>query len=164
MLIRTALAEDAAAIASLLDAAFGRAAERGLVVDLRAAGAVVAETVAQNRDGCILGHALMSWLLAPAGWLVLVLAPVAPGHQRRGIGGAVVRACLQAGRGAGGRAAVVVGDPRYYARFGFSLAGAARLENPYPPEYTSLLCLAGAPLTAAEAVAGMVFPAAFAGL
>ena len=57
------------------------------------------------------------------------MAPLAvgPDHQRRGIGGRLVRAGLQACRQTEHGLAFVLGDPDYYHRFGFILAEARSL-------------------------------------
>jgi putative acetyltransferase len=52
---------------------------------------------------------------------------VSPAWQGRGIGSALVRAGLDASRGAGQCVVVVLGDPRYYGRFGFEPAAARGL-------------------------------------
>lgn len=52
---------------------------------------------------------------------IMGLAPmaVAPEHQRKGIGSALVRAGLEQCKQLGVGAVVVVGHPEYYLRFGF---------------------------------------------
>ncbi|MFD3190466.1 GNAT family N-acetyltransferase [Sedimentitalea sp. HM32M-2] len=64
-----------------------------------------------------------------AGALLGPLA-VAPVHQRQGIGSALVRAGFGHLEKAGVRQVFVLGDPSYYARFGFSRE--ARVTAPYP--------------------------------
>ena len=63
----------------------------------------------------------------------LGLAPVAvlPSHQSRGIGGALIRAGIEACRNIGADFVVVLGEPRYYSRFGFQPAGPFGLANEY---------------------------------
>jgi len=56
---------------------------------------------------------------------------VLPRFQRRGIGTALVRRGLDICRECGWPIVLVVGDPRYYSRFGFSAAPAGRLRNPF---------------------------------
>jgi putative acetyltransferase len=53
---------------------------------------------------------------------IMGLAPmaVAPEHQRKGIGSALVRAGLEQCKQLGFGAVVVLGHPAYYPRFGFS--------------------------------------------
>jgi putative acetyltransferase len=71
----------------------------------------------------VVGHILLSpvTLAATPHPLVMGLAPMAvrPGHQRSGVGSALVRAGLDACRAAGAAGVVVVGHPTYYPRFGF---------------------------------------------
>src|SRR5262249_61038237 len=54
--------------------------------------------------------------------LGLAALAVAVGCRRRGVGGALVRAALDAGRRAGFGFVVVLGEPAYYERFGFTAA------------------------------------------
>jgi len=63
------------------------------------------------------------WGLAPAA--------VLPAHQGRGIGSALIRRGLEQCRSAGYGAVVVLGEPRYYSRFGFSRAAGRGLSNEY---------------------------------
>jgi len=78
------------------------------------------------------------WIREPTGVLTsaVALAPMAvlPGHQRRGIGGRLVRHGLELLRGLGEKIAIVVGHPDYYPRFGFSTEKAHSLESPFSAE------------------------------
>jgi putative acetyltransferase len=56
---------------------------------------------------------------------------VIPACQRTGIGSMLVGRGLQECKRAGYRAAIVVGHPSYYPRFGFSSALVANLNNPF---------------------------------
>ena len=62
---------------------------------------------------------------------VMLLGPlaVAPDRQRRGLGAALVRAGLARLETAGFDAALVLGDPAYYGRFGFE---PATVRPPFP--------------------------------
>jgi putative acetyltransferase len=160
MRLRPARPEDEALIAALLDAAFGGPDEARLVERLRATGEAIAELVAEE-CGEIVGEAMVSRMARPEGWLALAPVAVAPERQRRGIGTELVRAMVSAARAGGWEAVVVVGDPDYYGRFGFSVAAAQGLSSPYPLDVTGLLLLgAAAPGKGTE----LVYPAAFAGL
>ncbi len=61
------------------------------------------------------------------------LAPmaVAPEHQRKGIGSALVRAGLEQCKQLGFAAVVVLGHPEYYPRFGFSPSSRFGINSEY---------------------------------
>ncbi|AEF40582.1 GNAT family N-acetyltransferase [Hoyosella subflava] len=106
-------------------AAFDTAEEADLVDALRADPAWIdgLSIVSTDRDGMIVGHALMTRCHVndvPA----LCLAPCAvrPEYQRFGAGTAAIRAVLAAARQMGERCVIVLGHPTYYPRFGFSRA------------------------------------------
>jgi putative acetyltransferase len=114
---------DEAAIFAVNEAAFGRPDEAELVDALRREGASIVSLVAEIDDE-IVGHILFTEVtLEPPRAVgdVIGLAPMAvrPGLQRGGIGSLLVedglRRCGKLGYGA----AVVLGHPRYYPRFGF---------------------------------------------
>jgi predicted N-acetyltransferase YhbS len=71
----------------------------------------------------------------------LLLGPVAVAEDRRslGLGGAMVRRAIQAARKLGYGAIVLVGDPEYYSRFGFSGEKTGALWMPGPFERHRLL-------------------------
>jgi putative acetyltransferase len=92
-------------------------------------------------DGEIVGHILFSevTLDPPRSVVDMVgLAPVAvlPGHQGAGIGGALIVEGLARCGKLGYGAAVLLGHPSYYPRFGFLPAHrfGLRCEFPSPPE------------------------------
>ncbi|WP_254803014.1 GNAT family N-acetyltransferase [Kitasatospora sp. SUK 42] len=101
--------------------------------------------VAVDDAGLVIGHALLSRLRVGDGE-ALALAPVAvaPEWQRQGVGELVVRAALSAAEEAGERLVVVLGDPEYYARFGFAPAGRHEVTGPFevPEAYFQALPLA----------------------
>ena len=121
-----ARAEHAQQITAVTLAAFERQfgsgkGEAALISALRADGDVVVELVAlEERE--VVGHVLFSRMRATPERAVAALAPVCArvDRQRIGICTALVRAGLQACRTRGIQAVLVLGDPNYYARFGFS--------------------------------------------
>ena len=136
--IRPYRAEDAAAVRRVHLRAFGgREDEARLVELLHAAGAAPVSLVAEDPDGRIVGHALFSPVrLEGRGTDVpklVGLAPVAvlPEYGGWGIGSRLVREGLETSREAGHVAAVVLGEPGYYSRFGFERAGEKGLGNEY---------------------------------
>jgi putative acetyltransferase len=119
-----ALAADLPAIRRAVRAAFGHDLEARLVERLEREGRARVSLVARAASD-VVGHAMLSRadLVARGGsWPALALAPVAvvPGWQRRGIGSALVRACLAL---AGPSLPIfVIGAPAFYDRFGFEQA------------------------------------------
>jgi putative acetyltransferase len=135
MVVREESVLDTAAIRLLHRAAFGGDAEGRLVDRLRGDGKVVASLVAEE-DKRVVGHILFSDIRieTPRGILLgAALAPlgVLPDWQRRGIGSVLVREGLDLSRERHRVAAIVVGEPSYYSRFGFSSALAKNLRSKY---------------------------------
>ena len=99
---------------------------------LREAGRLAVSVVAES-DGVIVGHAALSPVTVAGGNGGAGLAPVAvvEAFRRRGVGAELVRAALAAGRGAGFGWVVVLGEPEYYARFGFRPASEFGLNDEY---------------------------------
>jgi putative acetyltransferase len=111
---------------ALQRAAFGRSAEADLVDALRAAAHPRLSLVAE-RAGEVVGHVFFSPVSiagAAAAPPCAGLAPLGvwPDAQGGGVGSALVRAGLARCPALGWRAVFLLGDPRYYARFGFELA------------------------------------------
>jgi putative acetyltransferase len=105
-------------VSAVHTAAFGRPTEA-----LRQAAGFYLGLVATDGDQ-IVGHILFTPVPLRgdrSSDLVLALAPMAvrPAWQRRGIGGALVRAGLQACRDARHDVVLVVGHPAFYPHFGF---------------------------------------------
>lgn len=103
-----------------------------LVADLLGQPSGVTSLVARS-ESVIVGH-VMGTMCRVAGCCaaVALLGPlaVAPAVQGRGIGGTLVRETLWDLTARGAALALVLGDPRYYARFGFVLE--VGIIPPYP--------------------------------
>jgi putative acetyltransferase len=135
-MIATERPEHRAMVRRVVEAAFGRSDEADLIDRIRAERAVLLSLVARRGDD-IVGHILFSrmWIDTADGEVPAVaLAPLAvlPAHQRGGIGGSLIRQGLDALRESGESLVVVLGDPNYYSRFGFSIDGARLLGSPFP--------------------------------
>jgi putative acetyltransferase len=126
MRIRPESEADRAAIRAVNTAAFETSVEADIVEALHAKGVRLVSLVAEL-DGATVGHILFSPVsLAEHPQLrVVALGPMAvvPHHQRNGIGSALVREGLKRCRQLGYQAAIVIGHPEYYPRFGFVPAG-----------------------------------------
>jgi putative acetyltransferase len=63
---------------------------------------------------------------------LVILGPVAvlSDHQRRGIGSKLIRRSLEEAQGRGEPAVILLGDPRFYRRFGFVAGSTFGLRNP----------------------------------
>jgi putative acetyltransferase len=161
-MIRHARTADHAAIAELLEAAFGQPDEARLVERLRAAGDVMFELISETDSG-VAGHILFSRLWADSQHLYAALAPLAvrPVLQRTGVGSALTRASLEQAREFGAHGVIVLGHPAYYPRFGFSAETAAQVRSIYAggPGFMALALEPGA----FDAPVRVTYPDAFSG-
>jgi putative acetyltransferase len=121
-------------------AAFPTAAEADLVERLRRDGDAAIALVARA-DTDLVGHIILSPMAAPLRALGLGPVAVAPEHQGRGVGSALIGAALASARTSGWEAVFVLGDPAYYTRFGFSVSAAEGFTSPYAGPYFMVLAL-----------------------
>lgn len=136
MIIRRELPADAAAVHEVVAAAFGgpQTAEAPLVDALRADPAWIPRlSLVAELGGDVVGHVLCTRGLAgdlPA----LGLAPlsVRPDVQRSGVGKALMHAVLAAADALDEPFVALLGDPDYYARFGFVPAADLGVLGPDP--------------------------------
>lgn len=158
--IRPATLRDREAIRKVEEHAFGQRAEAGLVDALAAAGDIVVELIAED-EGQVVGHILFSRISVKGGvgeFAAVALAPLAvePSFHGTGIGGALVRGGHARLREAGEALSVVLGDPAYYGRFGYTRARAAGFESAYQCDALQALAWGRAPETGR-----LVYPSAF---
>src|SRR5690606_18603384 len=115
------------AIHTLVAAAFdghphSDGSEPAIVDRLRADGDLTISLVAED-GGEIVGHIAFSPVTISdgnEGWFGLGPVAVAPQRQREGIGAALIEHGLALLRERGSAGCVVLGDPAYYGRFGFT--------------------------------------------
>lgn len=143
MLIRGEQERDRDAVRALNLAAFETPAEANLVDALREQARLLICLVAEEAGG-VVGHILFSpvSLAGHPERRIMGLAPMAvvPGHQRMGIGSALVRAGLERCRDLGFGAVVVLGHPSYYPRLGFQPAARFGIDCEYEaPEEAFML-------------------------
>ncbi len=130
--IRDASAADRGAVRALYADAFPDEDLSALVLALMDDPGTALSLVAEA-GGVTIGHiAFSTCRIGPEGRPVALLGPlaVAPARQRRGVGSALVREGLGRLRGRPHHAVFVLGDPTYYARFGF--APQDHVAAPYP--------------------------------
>jgi len=151
MIIRSEIAADIPSIRQLTDAAFRdvvfSSQTEGAIVDaLRLAGVLALSLVAEQ-NGVIVGHVAFSPVLIDGddiGWFGLGPVSVSPPMQRRGAGSALINEGLQLLRDRGASGAVVLGDPDYYRRFGFTSDHQLSFAD-VPSAYFQSIVLAGTP-------------------
>lgn len=145
-ILRPERADDGAAIRKVIVDAFAIAAhrdgtEQDIVERLRAANALTVSLVAED-DGRIVGHVAFSPVgieRAHGDWYGLGPASVAPGRQRQGIGDALIREGLRRLTERGAAGCVVLGEPAYYGRFGFTHDPALSYADVPPPFFQRLV-------------------------
>lgn len=155
---------DRATIRAIEEAAFGQRDEADLVEALVANGDDALELVAAL-DGVLVGHLLFSTLLVETphrGFSAVALAPLAvhPQHQGKGVGKALIEEAHRRLRAAGEGLSVVLGDPAYYGRFGYTHERAAGFESDY--QGAALQALAWS--REAPSAGRLVYAPAFSGL
>lgn len=130
--IRKESAEDISGIRTVVHAAFGRPGEADLVDGLRRSGALTFSAVAAIGSR-IVGHVAFSPVTIDGRHSALALAPVAvaPDLQRQGIGSALIRWSLEQCRLLRHRVVIVLGEPGYYRRFGFTSASDFAIKCPF---------------------------------
>lgn len=123
-------------VRDVVEAAFGRALEAGILDGVRGTPDWFADgsLVAADGDGRVIGHVLLSrgMLAASDGTVTEIglIGPVAvwPELQRRGVGDGLMRAAISAATARHLPVICLVGHPSYYPRFGFQPARALGIE------------------------------------
>lgn len=129
--------DDEYEVEALLDLAFAPGRELLSSYQLRASVPAVAELCRIARDDFdALVGAIRYWpvRVGEDGTPALLLGPIAvhPIRQGEGIGAALITDTLDRAAELGWRAAILVGDEPYYARFGFTRQAAEGLAFPKP--------------------------------
>ncbi|MGL5076763.1 MAG: GNAT family N-acetyltransferase [Waterburya sp.] len=141
IIIRQEIASDIADIKALTARAFLNAphtshTEQFIVDALRNSGNLTVSLVAEV-DGQIVGHVAISPVSITdesQRWYGLGPISVAPEYQGIGIGSQLIRQALATLSELGASGCVLVGEPKYYSRFGFKAEPNLVLPN-VPPEY-----------------------------
>ena len=141
LLIRYELPEDIGRthdiiISAFLDAPHANGNEQLIVNTLRDSGALTLSLVAQYNDELV-GHAAISPVTISdesCKWYGLGPLSVIPEWQRQGCGTRLTQRALEELQKYGAQGCVVLGNPRYYSRFGFQQIDELTLSN-VPAEY-----------------------------
>jgi putative acetyltransferase len=160
--LRPEAADDAIAIRALLEDAFGGNAEAALVERLRATDEMVLGLVAVAPPDVVVGFIAFVRLqieMVDGSRAGIALAPLAVGkaHQRCGIGSALVREGIARLVAHHEEIVLVLGDPAFYERFGFSVGEASAFASRYQGPHLMVL----APAATAPGAGKVHYPAAF---
>lgn len=143
--LRNQTAQDAATIRQLIIAAFATAAhrcgrEQDIMEALWTADAATVALVADSAEGLVGQVACSPVTIAgrSGSWFGLGPLAVRPDRQGQGIGSALVRAALQRLHLRQAAGCVLVGDPAFYARFGFGPAAPLCLPGVSAPHFLAL--------------------------
>ena len=145
MKIRSAKISDTAAIAAVHKAAFESDAEARLFAMLADDGDICLSLVAEEGGRIVAsnilsaesvtgdGAAITAWAVGPIG--------VLPELQKLGVGSALMEEAIALARAQNIQMLFLLGDPKYYSRFGFSAETAAPFASPYAGPYFQALLL-----------------------
>ena len=147
--IRPEQPQDITAIESVTVAAFRNAShashtEQFIVRALRSSGQLSASLVAVE-GGNVIGHVALSPVAISSGathWYGLGPVSVSPEHQGQGVGSQLMGQALTQLRNLAASGCVVLGDPGYYARFGFKAEPSLVLPG-VPPQYFQAISFDG---------------------
>lgn len=129
----------------------GRTEEADLVDALRESGELLLSLVARD-ESRVVGHVAFSRLVVetadgPIGGVALAPLGVLPGFQDSGVGTDLVTSGLRMLAERAEQVVLVVGNPAYYSRFGFSCAAGKRYPSRHSGPHFMALVL-GDPATA----------------
>ncbi|MEC3977780.1 GNAT family N-acetyltransferase [Amycolatopsis sp. H20-H5] len=136
MLIRRETSADHDAIRAVHTAAFPGPMEAKLVDELRTDGDLIDTlSLVAVIDGRVVGHLCCSPASIRSDRTVSVgLGPIGvlPEHHGAGVGSALMHAVVAAADALGYGVVILLGDPKFYSRFGFVLASTFSITPPEP--------------------------------
>ncbi|MBL4740354.1 MAG: N-acetyltransferase [Sneathiella sp.] len=127
--------EDAAKIEPLLELCFGSARFEKTTYKIREKLTPISQLSLVAIEGDILHGTIRYWpLVIDQAFSALLLGPIAvsPDKQGEGIGIALIEESLKLAKEMGHKTVILVGDPDYYKRFGFTSAFDKGLDLPGP--------------------------------
>ncbi len=122
MLIRTEAPADILPINALLESAFETDAEAKLVMKLRENSRYTLSLVACSDEGEVIGHLLFTPITIEGediGWQGMAPVAVKEEHRKQGIASALIKEGFDSLFELGYPACAVLGEPKFYGRFGF---------------------------------------------
>jgi putative acetyltransferase len=139
--VRSEAPSDVPVIAAVTVEAFRNAAhsshtEQFIISALRKAGQLCVSLVAELQ-GEVIGHVAVSAVSlsdGAVGWFGLGPISVIPRLQNRGVGTRLMKSALQVLRERGAAGCVLLGEPKFYERFGFRAEPDITLAD-VPPDY-----------------------------
>ncbi len=145
LIIRHELKEDVSAIRSLITVAFENMAfsiqtEAAIVDALRLDNALSCSLVAVEND-VIVGYIAFSRVAINSevsDWYGLGPIAVKPDRQRSGIGTSLIHRGLEELKSVDAQGCVLLGDPKYYGRFGFKTHHQLHMESGPSPYFQAL--------------------------
>ncbi|MEK6238312.1 MAG: N-acetyltransferase [Planctomycetales bacterium] len=147
IIIRRETPSDVPTIAALTEAAFRNAPHAGhtehFIVDALRAAEMLSVSLVAEMNGALVGHVAISPVAVSDGadgWFGLGPISVLPERQRQGIGSQLMEHALSELNQLNASGCVVLGDPKFYARFGFQ-ANPNLVLPEVPPEYFQTLAL-----------------------
>lgn len=135
---------EAVTVAAFRAAEHSSGTEQHIVAALRDAGQLIVSLVAEEHEQ-VVGHIAVSPVTISDGttnWYGLGPVSVVPGRQGQGLGTLLVKSALEELRALGATGCVVLGEPGYYARFGFNPNPDLVLPG-VPPQYFQAIVFQG---------------------
>lgn len=167
LIVRAETPKEYNSIRRINEQAFGQLDEAFLVEKLRSNPLFEnAISLVAVKSNIVVGHALFFPQKIVSGekeYDVLSLAPLAvfPQFHGQGIGSALVRRGLEMAKEKGHKIVVVLGDPAYYSRFGFTTASPFGISSPFPGPDECFMVLELKKGALAEANGEVVYPKEF---
>jgi putative acetyltransferase len=141
LVIRHSAKMDERSIIAIHTEAFGRSEEAELTTRLLAGNVNTISLIAAC-ENIPIGHILLSEIEAPVKSMALAPLSVVKKYRELHIGSRLVKQAIEEARRAGYQAIFVLGDTRYYERFGFSGESAAPFDCAYQGPHFMALALA----------------------
>ncbi|WP_105993853.1 GNAT family N-acetyltransferase [Staphylococcus simulans] len=150
MFIRPEQPGDYKSVEQVVESAFRNAemsdhTEHLLVRNLRHTDAYLPllSLIAQNHQGDIIGHVMLSKITIGDGEPSLALAPISvlPNYQGKGVGTQLMQESIAKAKAEGYRSIIVLGAPEFYLRFDFEKAIEWQITAPFEGAEPYLLAL-----------------------